>query len=274
MPVNAALAIEAVLRNDRTALKQLFCTQPFKVANVTEDKTQQKLALMLMSSSPGVLDGDVYAMSLALGEGCRLSLETQAYQRLFQMQTGASQQLRVQMAKNSFFSYLPHPVVPHRASAFAATNHIFMEENCTLLWGEVLSCGRMLNGEVFQFSSYHSCTSIYLKNKLVVKENLLLRPQQVSTSTLGQMEEFTHQATLLYLDEHVDVKHLADAAAAMLEQQPQVAFGASALPVNGLVVRLLGYKAEQLFQFIKKLAGLFENERHHLATTRKETHVT
>jgi urease accessory protein len=64
MPLNAALYIETGLQEGRTILRNSYCTQPFKLANITEDKQQKELHLMLMSSSPGVLDGDVYSRRL------------------------------------------------------------------------------------------------------------------------------------------------------------------------------------------------------------------
>jgi urease accessory protein UreH len=91
MPLIAKLAMETACRNSLTFLKTSYCTQPFKLANITEDKTQNCLQLIIMSSSPGVLDGDSYELDLVIGAGCRVEVETQAYQRLFQMKDGASQ---------------------------------------------------------------------------------------------------------------------------------------------------------------------------------------
>lgn len=264
MPLNAILDLKTGLRNGKTVLQKSFCTQPFKIADVTEDRSSRQLKLMLMSSSPGILDGDRYNMSVAIGEGCDLELTTQSYQRLFQMQHGASQNLKVEMEEGSSFVYLPHPVVPHRNAVFTSKNKIYLAENCTLLWGEVINCGRKLNGEVFQFSLYHNLTEIYLNKRLAVKENILLRPQQTDLSAIGQLEGFSHQATLLYLKEHSNVpsslEHLVDE----LEREDNILFGVSALPVNGLVVRLLGHKAEQLFHILQSLAGALQEGPVHM----------
>src|SRR3954464_12306472 len=83
--MKANLDIEAALRERKTYLKSCFCTTPFKVADVTEDKSQNLLRLMLMTSSPGILDGDEFYIKIKLAEGCSLGIETQSYQRLFNM---------------------------------------------------------------------------------------------------------------------------------------------------------------------------------------------
>ena len=60
--MKARLHIQTAVRNGITCLKQSFYTPPFKVANITEDKQAGPLHLMLMCSSPGILDGDDYQL--------------------------------------------------------------------------------------------------------------------------------------------------------------------------------------------------------------------
>ncbi len=54
----ATVKIDTYLRNEITHLKSAYHTTPFKVAEIREDKNSAVLELMLMSSSPGILDGD------------------------------------------------------------------------------------------------------------------------------------------------------------------------------------------------------------------------
>ncbi|WP_338875774.1 urease accessory protein UreD [Spirosoma sp. SC4-14] len=254
--MKAKLHIQTAHREDRTVLKKAFFTPPFKVANVTEDKRSNLLKLMLMSSSPGILEGDVYQIQVDVAENCALELQTQSYQRLFSMKLGASQQTQIRLAANSAFCYLPHPTVPHEASRFSAINRIDMTDSSSLIWGEVLTCGRKLNGEVFHFSRYHNLTQVWLNQRLVVKENLLVEPDRMNVQAIGQMEGFTHQANLLYLHQQAPVSTLSNTLHDYLNQQSDVLFGVTAAPVNGLVIRLLGHRAEQLHTCLKTIANL------------------
>ena len=258
MALKAKLHIETALRDEKTFLKKSFCSPPFKIANVTEEKKQKALQLMVMSSSPGVLDEDEYHIKIEVADGCSLEWQTQSYQRLFQMKKGASQLMDVNLQQGASFIYLPHPSVPHRGAIFLSKNRIHLENDCSLIWGEVISCGRKLNGEVFQFTSYHSITEIFLNDKLVVKENLLLKPAETNLTSIGQLEGYTHQATLIFINEAVNIGKLASQLLEDVSNQfpaKDGTFGVSALPVNGLVVRLLGYKAEQLFGLLKNIAS-------------------
>jgi urease accessory protein len=107
--------------------------------------------------------------------------------------------MEVRMEKGSSFRYLAHPSVPHQGSRFSSRADFFLEENCLLCFGEVITCGRRLNGEQFAFSHYHSLTSVYYKNRLVVRDNLQLEPAVSDPMAIGQLEGFTHQASLLFI---------------------------------------------------------------------------
>lgn len=273
MPVNASLQLETSLQQSRTRLRHLYCTQPFKVANVTEDKQKSLLQLMLMSASPGILDGDHYEVAIEVGEGCRLSLETQSYQRVFHMQAGASQQWTVRLKKGSTFQYLPHPLVLHKAAIFRSKTSIYLESGCSLVWGEVISCGRKLNGELFQFSRYHSVTEIFLNHKCVVKENLLLQPLESDCRQIGQWEGFTHQATLFFIDEKLDSQPFIERLLPVFANCEGISAGASALAVNGVAIRVLGCKAERLFLLLKQLAQIYSTEQLYTNKKTGEAHV-
>jgi urease accessory protein len=253
MAMKPTVTIKTCLKNGLTTLQDMYFTQPFKVADITEDKRNGELHLMLMSSSPGILDGDEYKINIEVGESCNLRLYTQSYQRLFNMQAGAKQTMDVRLAKNSTFCYLPHPSVPHEASKFTAKNTVNLSEGCTLLWGEVLTSGRQLRNEVFCFSHFHSCTEIYLGNRLILKENLRIEPSNIDVYAMGQLEGYTHQAGLFFLKEGAGVNKLLKQVGDWLLTQKEVEFGVTEAPVPGVVVRLLGYKAEQLFSCLKKV---------------------
>jgi urease accessory protein len=254
----AKLHIALIFKNGITCMKENYCTPPFKVVNITEDKSSPQLQLMLMNSSPGILDEDDYEQKIELAENSSLQLHTQSYQRLFNMKKGARQLMEVQLHKGSSFVYLPHPSVPHENSSFAAINKFFLSTGYRLVWGEILTCGRKLSGEVFQFSKYHSITEVFINNKLVIKENLLMQPSVIDPTLTGQLEGFTHQASFIFLDEKTDCITTADTIYEYLSSQSEIVFGITAAPVNGLIVRLLGYKAEQLHDCLKAIAKIAE----------------
>jgi urease accessory protein len=250
----AELHIQAAWRNGKTILKNSFCSHPFKLADITEDKNGRILHLMLMSSSPGILDNDHYKIRIELDEECCIKFKTQSYQRLFQMKTGAQQEMQVIMKKASSFIFLPHPSVPHNASIFSARNKFHLSEDCFLIWGEILTCGRKLSGEMFLFSKYHSQTEIYVLDKLIMKENLLVVPAISNMNAIGQLEGYTHQASFTCICCNLSNTSVIEGIHDILLQEKDVCFGISALSNHGFTVRLLGYRAEQLHDTLQMIA--------------------
>lgn len=251
--MRASLRINAAVKHNKTSLQTGYCTPPFKIANITEDKSDPSLHLMLMSSSPGILDGDEYNLQIEVQNGGNLHLHTQSYQRLFTMQGQAAQTMNVHLHENSSFTYLPHPTVPHVRSSFTSRNTISLSNNCKLIWGEIVTCGRSGRDEPFSFTKFQSITKLYLLNRLVIKENLLIIPGTGSVTGLGMLEGFTHQSSFLYLDEHINADNLVQQLHEILQQFSNISFGVTSLPVTGILVRLLGYKAEQLFGIHHKI---------------------
>lgn len=256
MQLTTHLHIIAGFKNDKSFLKQGYYKQPFKLANITEDKRDDTLRLMITSSSPGVLNNDNYFIEIEVEQNASLHFSTQGYQRLFTMRNKASQCMNVQVNENGSFYFLPHPNVPHALSNFSAINNIYLRRNHNFVWSEIITCGRKLSGEEFQFTKYHNLTNIYINKKLVVKENVLLEPLKKDPASIGQLEGYTHQATLIFLNDHLDMKEIMQQGRGLLSGSEDIVFGISLLPVDGLIFRQLGNKAEQLFNNNNKLSGL------------------
>src|SRR6476620_5295016 len=117
------LDIIATVKNDRTILKDCFFTQPFRVANISEDRKDPRLYLVVMSSSPGLLNDDDYAIKISLDPGAALLLQSQAYQRVFKMKGSARIQQNITLGKDAELYYIPHPVVPHTGSTLLSETH-------------------------------------------------------------------------------------------------------------------------------------------------------
>jgi urease accessory protein len=246
----------------RTVLQHLHCTAPFKVLNITEDRSQDPLHLMLMTSSPGILDRDQYALTITVAAGTRLQLHTQAYQRLFTMQQGAAQRMAVTVEEDAHFCFLPHPTVPHDQSVFTGYNRFLLGKNSTLIFGEILTCGRKLNGERFGLSKYQSITEVWRQDRLVIRENLLVQPDRSMPDGMGQMEGYSHQASLLWLSDAPDLAEARLRVQELLDTKTELASGVSATPINGLSVRLLGHGAEHLYDCLQEVQRLLTTLHH------------
>lgn len=255
MALNAHLHLTAAKQLGKTYLQTSYCTPPFKIANITENTRQPFLELMVMSSSPGILDGDVYDWQIRVAEGACLHLQTQSYQRIFQMDASATQRSKIYLANDAQLVYLPHPVVPHSNSNFSATTNIYLLDNSVLLWGEIITCGRMLHNEVFQLTKYHSRLNIFFHEQLQIQENVCIQPNWAMPMSLGLLEGFTHQASIIYWNPQCNRSSLTQVLHSFLSNQ-QHCFGITQTNGFGLLIRLMGYKAEPLYALQQQLQNI------------------
>ncbi|HEX2532969.1 MAG TPA: urease accessory protein UreD [Chitinophagaceae bacterium] len=255
--MNAAVHLHALVRSGRTTLASAFCTQPYKVMDVSEPGRDAGLRLMLMSASPGLLSGDRSQMTVDVGPGARVSLETQAYQRLFRMEEEAHQELSVRVGSGAMFRYLPHPLVPQAGARLRSASSFHLEPDSRLAYGEVLCCGRKGNGEAFAFTRLSTRLQIRVHHQLAVREGLLWEPGNGKPDGIGLLEGHSHQASLFLVGPVYRPEALEKSILERLEREPGIEFGCTALPVPGLLVRVLGHHAEPLYRCLQDLEQLY-----------------
>jgi urease accessory protein len=129
-----------------------------------------------------------------------------------------------------------------------------------MVFGEVLTCGRKLNGESFLFSKYHSVTSVFINDELVIKENLLMQPSVINVHAIGQLEGYTHQASMIWLQDRININEVSSTIIDLLAMEKNITSGVSKAPVSGLIIRILGHGAEQLYDCLQKINSLLPSK--------------
>ena len=145
----ANLYIKAGFKEGKSYLMDSYVSVPFRITNVGQVKDDGSLYMMLGSSSPGLLDSDNHEIEIDIEKNSRFQLQTQSYQRLYNMKKGSSQITKISLAPNSFFCYVPHPVVPQENSIFRNRTVINLDKNCELILSEVVTCGRKNSENIY-----------------------------------------------------------------------------------------------------------------------------
>lgn len=255
--MNAQVTIELEWQLNRCVIRNAYANSPFRLMDLSPERGSERVELMLMSSAPGMLDADFFEWHIRLAPESTLQLHTQSYQRIFPAETQARQQIKVEVPENATFIYLPHPAVPHAQSAYSGLNQYYLSSGSRLAVSEIITCGRKLNGEQFLFRKYQAQTEVYLNEALVILENLWVIPEMSDPLSMGELEGYTHQASLLLVGFNEDAEWMLQEVRAFLSGLPDLEFGASRLPVKGISVRLLGNGAELLHRLVLDLAALF-----------------
>lgn len=254
--MDSRLNITAGYKAGKSYVRDLYVTLPFRVVSVGQRKNDNKLYQMIMSSSPGILDGDHYHLEISVEKGASLQLQSQSYQRLFNMKDKATQQINISLQDETSFAYVPHPVVPHEDSNFTSKVKVQIGRNSQIIISEIITCGRKHYGEVFKLKRFQNLMEIYHENKLMVKDNVLIQPEIIPIRSIGNLEQYTHQGTLIFYStkESVDKEKLVEAVMAAAEAHyEEMEIGVSAMENNGFVLRALGHGGEVMYNFFLEI---------------------
>lgn len=245
------LSLTTGYKHGGSYVKDLYVTLPFRVVSVGQRMTDNHLYQMVMSSSPGILDGDNYYIDISLEKGSTLQLQSQSYQRLFNMLDKATQEINVTMDEDTSFAYVPHPLVPHKSANFQSKTKITIGKNSQVIMGEIITCGRKHHGEIFELTRFQNLTEIYHDGCLVVKDNVVIQPDLIPLNTIGNLDNYTHQGTLIFYStkETVELDVLIDLIHSESKKYGlDMEIGLSALQYNGFVLRAMGNEGEKMFK--------------------------
>ena len=278
----ANLYIRAGFKEGKSYLMDSYVSVPFRITNVGQVKDDGSLYMMLGSSSPGLLDSDNHEIEINIEENSRFQLQTQSYQRLYNMKKGSSQTMKVSLAPNSSFCYVPHPVVPQESSIFRNRTVINLDKDCELILGEIVTCGRKnseniypnkkISGEIFKFTYFQNVTEIYFNDLLVLKDKIILEPKIHSVNTVIQLEEYTHQATFIYMNTKGShsICDLIEEVLGIIKDEENISFGVSEMAANGFVLRVLGNGGEQLFNCFQQIRDFFWDRKEDSVSSKKD----
>ena len=278
----ANLYIRTGFKEGKSYLMDSYVSVPFRITNVGQVKDDGCLYMMLGSSSPGLLDSDNHEIEINIEENSRFQLQTQSYQRLYNMKKGSSQIMKVRLAPNSVFCYVPHPVVPQENSIFRNHTIINLDKNCELILSEIITCGRKdseyiypgkkISGEIFRFTYFQNVTDIYFNDLLVLKDKIILEPQVCPVNTVVQLEEYTHQATFIYMNTKSShgACDLIEMILEIIKNEENISFGISEMAANGFVLRVLGNGGEQIFSCFQQIKDFLWDRKEGSVFSNKE----
>lgn len=257
--MDCKLNITAGFNGVKSYMKDVFVSSPFRVLPVGQTKSDKAAYPMTVSSSSGILDGDHYNIDIKVEENARLQL--QSCQRLFNIDGEASQIMHINLHKNAALAYIAHPIVPHTNSTFKSITKVKMGKGCTFLMSEIITCGRKHQGKSLRFGHFQSLLEVRYQNRLILKDNFLLHPELMSLASIGQLENFTHQGTLIQINtKNQPVEGLIEHIYEMMCTEEELQFGISKIQYDGFVLRCMGNGAEQIYDCLQRIQNFIWGE--------------
>ena len=285
------LRLRAAARDGQTTLPELYASMPFKVMHplpvdacelpglAGPDGTAalaRPAQVMVMAVSAGIMAGDDQRIEVAVDTGAALQVTTQAFEKIHRMDDGAfaTRRTRLTVAPAAYLDYRPLPQIPFADSAFSSVTEVDLADRTScLVYGEILSCGRVARGERFAYRSYRNRVNVTCAGEPVFVDNTVYEPglDGADLAGLGFYEGFTHLANLVLMNVPVSEERFAQIrsylldtcgviGAAALADAPDdpddVIGGITRLESGGCLVKLLGRRAQRLQDVLDRVRGL------------------
>lgn len=255
--LRSKIQISCYKQDDKTILGDSYFDIPYKLTHYGNARDVDHLEMILMSSSPGIMGGDTLQQDIFCEKEAEFKYFTQSFNKIHPIhnEQGSRQICNFTLEDKSRFFYIPHPTIPYKNSSFEAINTIKMKSSSHLIWGDIISGGRIHSGERFELKKYHTKTKVYRDSRLILFDNQLIEPETQPIEELLFFEGFTHQGTLLLISPYAeDFKKELDEI--LLEQFTDSSYGFTMCATNALMLRVMGYSGEALHDWLFNIGNM------------------
>ncbi len=241
--------LKAKFNGKKTICDDVFFTPPYKIISPLYNKNEAEI--VIMSSSAGLLKGDIVDMEFDILENTNIRISSQSFEKIFNTMDGkVIKNVKITAKSGSFIKFMPYPTIPFENSNYQNKVIVDLEENCRFYYGDVFNCGRVHSGEKFKLKNFENFLRVNVNNLPVFIDNTMINPTLWNYDEIGLWQGYTHSG-LLYIygnDEILDeIRVLGEKMLSNCE------FGVS-LCKKGICVRVLGDNGDKIYNFFDKIS--------------------
>ena len=195
--MDTGLELQIENQKGRSVIAYSYFTSPLKLG--TPNIRGERLHLVLMMASAGILRGDSFWYEITCGENTKTLITEQSYSKIFDTgKEGAKKHMEICVGKNASLYYCPSAVIPFAGSSFHNSMNVRLDKESEFICSDILAAGRVGMGEQFAFSSYRNRICVMVEDKPVWLEHCYLCPEQMDVSKMVFLDGYTHQGTFYY----------------------------------------------------------------------------
>lgn len=211
----------------------------------------------LLQLGGGYIEGEKYKNVFKLKDEARAIITTQASTKVYKCinKIKTEQETEISLGVNSILEYITDSVILYKDAIYKQVNNIYLDESSTLIYSDGITAGWSPDGDKFSYSGVQLKSNIYVNNKLVLLDNLVVNPRENDVTRLGFFEEYSNFGTLLVINKEINDSVISDLREKLTKLNLPIDFGISKLEINGFVLRVLG----NLTQHIEQTIGCCHN---------------
>ena len=237
-------AIELVLeqKDNRTITSKKYYEGLVKVsANIRNDR-EGIPTYYLLQLGGGYIEGERYKNIFRVKDNARAIITTQASTKVYKCEHGerVDQETIIELGKNSVLEYIADTVILYKDAIYKQINNIYLDDTSTLIYSDGITAGWSPEGEKFTYNKVQLKSNVYINNKIVLLDNLIVNPRENDVTKLGFFEEYSNFGTLLIINKNITSNVIEELRKELEKIELPIDFGISELEVNGFVLRVLG----------------------------------
>ena len=240
-------------KNEKTVISEKRFDGLIKLSPTIHLDSEKISTYFIVGLGGGYVEGEKYKYSINLKEDTRAIITTQASTKVYKCVHGekTEQETIINLEKNSILEYITDSVILYKDAIYKQVNNIYMDESATLIYSDGITSGWSKEGEEFQYSNVQLKTKVYVNNKIVLLDNLLVNPREDDVTKLGFFEGYQNFGTLLVINKNINVEIIEELRNHIKNLNLPICFGISELEVNGFVLRVLGNLTQNIESAIK-----------------------
>jgi urease accessory protein len=249
-------------KNENTVISEKRFDGLIKLSPTIHLDSEKISTYFIVGLGGGYVEGEKYKYSINLKEDSRSIITTQASTKVYKCVHGekTEQETLINLEKNSILEYITDSVILYKDAIYKQVNNIYMDESATLIYSDGITSGWSKEGEDFQYSNVQLKTSVYVNNKIVLLDNLLVNPREDDVTKLGFFEGYQNFGTLLVINKNINGKIIEELRNNIKNLNLPICFGISELEINGFVLRALGNLSQNIESAIKLCHNFIRKE--------------
>jgi urease accessory protein len=258
--------LEVGLVSGQSSIISCGATSPLKL--LTPRPRGPSVWTCLSSFGGGLVAGDETSLEIRLRENTHCLVGTQASTKVYRNpgQCPCGHQLKAALEVGSLLVLAPDPVQPFAGSAYSQRQAFYLQPGSGLVLVDWFSSGRAACGERWAFTRFHSRNDVFVDDKRLLVDSVLLDPSHGPLVDPHRMGRFNCLALALFLGE--PVRTIAARALQEITARPvthRAPLICSSSPVgNGALLRLAGDSVEsvgrEIHRFLAPLAEMLGDD--------------
>lgn len=261
MSMQGRLRLEFASRDGVTGIVDRFQQAPLQVQKVLHPHSALPgmAWVYVVSIAGGIVQGDRLQTEIVARDGAQVHLTTPAATTIYRSPAyPASHCLRIWARAGTYVEYLPGAVIPFRGARFMEEVTLVAHPTATLLFGGILSAGRVAMGESHAYDLYSSRVTAQGEDSILEFLDFMhLAPATITPQRPGLLGRFDVLGTLHLLTGKVPAREFSDRLHSLLQEQRGILAGASELPSGrGVTVRALGKRVEAVTAALRAMLAV------------------